>query len=44
MGKKSNKEIGQNIYLNSPIDEDSDFIPLISDEDETVLEGSDVLD
>jgi len=31
-----------NKYINAPIDEDSDFIPLISDEDETVLEKSDV--
>lgn len=41
MGKKSDKEFGQQIVL-SNIDEDSDFIPLISDEDEAVLESSDV--
>jgi ATP-dependent Lon protease len=42
MGKKSDKEFGHDIILNAPLDEDSDFIPLISDEDEAVLEGSDV--
>ena len=42
MGKKSDKEFGHEIILNAPLDEDSDFIPLISDEDETVLDGSEV--
>ncbi len=41
MGKKTEKELIQNIVL-SAIDEDSDFIPLISDEDEEVLDGSEV--
>lgn len=44
MGKKPDKEFRPGIVLNTPIDEDSDFIPLISDEDEAVLEGSDVPD
>jgi ATP-dependent Lon protease len=30
------------MFFNTPIDEDSDFIPLISDEDETVLAESEV--
>ncbi len=40
MGKKSDKELGKKIIINTPLDEDSDFIPLISDEDEAVLDGS----
>ena len=42
MGTKSNKELGQNILITTSIDEESDFIPLISDEDEDVLDKSDV--
>jgi ATP-dependent Lon protease len=42
MGTKSDKESGQNILITSSLDEDSDFIPLISDEDEDVLDRSDV--
>ena len=34
MGKKLNKEYGQSILVASSLDEESDFIPLISDEDE----------
>ncbi len=41
MGKKTEKEFRQNFVV-SAIDENSDFIPLISDEDEDVLNGSDV--
>jgi ATP-dependent Lon protease len=36
------KEIRHKIVLSSSLDEDSDFIPLISDEDEAVLAGSKV--
>jgi len=42
MGKKSDKELGQNILITSSLDEESDFIPLISEEDEDVLDKSDV--
>jgi ATP-dependent Lon protease len=42
MGKKLNKEYGQRILVASSLDEESDFIPLISDEDEEVLDRSDV--
>jgi ATP-dependent Lon protease len=42
MGTKSDKELGQNILITSSGDEESDFIPLISDEDEDVLDQSDV--
>jgi len=42
MGKKTDKELNKNIFVASSIDEDSDFIPLISDEDEEVLAKSDV--
>ncbi len=42
MGKKSEKEFRRHIIVNNPLDEDSDFIPLISDEDESVLDVSDV--
>jgi len=42
MGKKSDKELTENILITSSIDEDSDFIPLISDEDEDVLDKSEV--
>jgi ATP-dependent Lon protease len=42
MGRKSDKELGQHILITSSLDEESDFIPLISDEDEEVLESSDV--
>ena len=42
MGTKSNKELGQNILITTSIDEENDFIPLISDEDEDVLDKSDV--
>ena len=42
MGTKSDKESRQNILITSSLDEDSDFIPLISDEDEDVLDRSDV--
>ncbi|MFC2115903.1 endopeptidase La [Bacteroidota bacterium] len=42
MGKKSDKDINQNILFSSALDEDSDFIPLISDEDEEVLDKSEV--
>jgi len=41
MGKKTDKELRQN-FVASTLDEDSDFIPLISDEDEEVLDGSKV--
>jgi len=36
------KDLKQNILFSSSLDEDSDFIPLISDEDEDVLDKSDV--
>jgi ATP-dependent Lon protease len=42
MGKKTNKVAKQNIFFANSMDEDSDFIPLISDEDEEVLAKSDV--
>ncbi len=42
MGTKSDKEFGQNILITSSLDEENDFIPLISDEDEDVLDRSDV--
>ncbi|MCK5338944.1 MAG: LON peptidase substrate-binding domain-containing protein, partial [Bacteroidales bacterium] len=42
MGKKTEKDIKQNIFVASSLDEDTDFIPLISDEDEEVLAKSDV--
>ena len=42
MGKKSDKELGQNIYIASSLDEENDYIPLISDEDEDVLDQSEV--
>lgn len=42
MGKKSDKELTENILITSSIDEENDFIPLISDEDEDVLEKSEV--
>ena len=42
MGKKTDKELTQNILITSSLDEDTDFIPLISDEDEEVLAKSDV--
>ena len=42
MGTKSDKESGQNILITSSLDEENDFIPLISDENEDVLERSDV--
>jgi ATP-dependent Lon protease len=42
MGTKSDKELGQNILITSSGDEESDFIPLISDEDEDVLDQSNV--
>jgi ATP-dependent Lon protease len=42
MGTKSENELGQNILIASSMDEESDFIPLISDEDEDVLDRSDV--
>jgi ATP-dependent Lon protease len=42
MGKKTEKELGQHILITSSMDEESDFIPLISDEDEEVLDQSDV--
>ena len=42
MGTKSEFESGQNILIATSIDEESDFIPLISDEDEDVLDKSEV--
>ncbi len=42
MGKKSDKEFSQQIVLGDHVDENSDFISLISDEDEVVLDSSDV--
>ena len=42
MGKKTDKELTQNILITSSLDEDTDFISLISDEDEEVLAKSDV--
>ena len=42
MEKKTNKELNQNILIASSLEEDSDFISLISDEDEEVLARSDV--
>ncbi len=42
MGKKSDKELTENILITSSIDDESDFIPLISDEDEDVLDKSEV--
>ncbi len=36
------KDLKQNILFSTSLDEDSDFIPLISDEDEDVLDKSDV--
>ena len=42
MGKKSDKELTDNILITSSMDEESDFIPLISDEDEDVLDKSEV--
>ena len=42
MGKKSDKDLTENILITSSIDEESDFIPLISDEDEDVLDKSEV--
>ncbi len=42
MGRKLNKGSGQNILITSSLDEESDYIPLISDEDEDVLDRSDV--
>ena len=42
MGTKSENELGQNILITSSIDEESDFISLISDEDEDVLDRSEV--
>ncbi len=42
MGKKSDKVLGQNILITSSLDEESDFIPLISEDDEDVLDRSDV--
>ncbi len=42
MGKKLENESVQNIIITSSMDEESDFIPLISDEDEEVLDRSDV--
>ncbi len=42
MGTKSDKGLGQNILITSSLDEENDFIPLISDEDEDVLDRSDV--
>ncbi|KPL15274.1 MAG: Lon protease [Bacteroides sp. SM23_62] len=42
MGTKSDKALGQNIFIASSPDEESDFIPLISEDDEEVLDRSDV--
>ncbi len=42
MGTKSDKELRPNILITSSLDEENDFIPLISDEDEDVLDRSDV--
>lgn len=42
MGKKSDKDLEQNILFSISPGDDSDFIPLISDEDEDVLDKSDV--
>ena len=42
MRKKKEKDFNQNIFVASSMDEDTDFIPLISDEDEEVLAKSDV--
>ncbi len=42
MVKKTDKKSTQNILITSSLDEDTDYIPLISDEDEEVLAKSDV--
>jgi ATP-dependent Lon protease len=44
MGKKTEKEFNKNILVATSMDEDTDYIPLISDEDEEVLAKSDVPD
>ena len=42
MGKKENKDIEHRVIISSSMDEESDFIPLISEDDEVVLAGSKV--